>query len=394
MIGHPLQRLHRAGVFGWLYLGMLFLSFFFFSLQYINSAFLEQYVPVTQVGLLFGIASALSVLLLGITPTLISCFGIYRTTTALLLILYTTTLVIASQSHVGVLFVAWTLYFLLMPVVFFSFDIFLENSIQNETQTGGIRGILLTMGTLAALAAPLLASMIVGEGGYYQSVFLLAAVFLIPLFFIVAYRFREFRDPPYNTIRLGVLFRTLKTDSNMRNVTFTQFILRMYFAGMTIYMPVYLHEYIGFSWEQIGILLFVMLLPYLLLEIPTGILADKKLGEKEMLLVGICITAVSTAVLSFMPQASMLLWGAGLFMTRVGSSLINTMSEVYFFKKVDGRHTDVITTFRLMRPLAFMVGPLAVSALLLVLPLSMVWLALGIFAATGIPAALALEDTR
>jgi len=393
MIGHPIQHLRRSGVFGWLYIGMLFLSFFFFSLQYINAPFLEQYLPVEQVGIVFAVTSFLSAVLLLVTPTLIRLFGIYRITIFFLIILYTATLTLASAQHVGVLFVSWAVYFMLLPILYFVFDIFLESSIQTESSTGGVRGVFLTMGTLAALVSPLLASLIVSQNESYQSVFLLAAGFLIPLFFIVAYRFYGFIDPPYTQVRITSLITTLRKNKDICNVTIVQFILRLYFAGITIYLPIYLYQNMGMPWEHIGIMLFIMLVPYLLIEIPSGLLADKKLGEKEMLIAGLVITSLSTAALFFISTPSLVLWSAAMFVSRIGASLVNTMSEVYFFKKVSGSNTDIITGFRLMRPLSIVVAPLFVSAFLLSAPFHTLWLLLAVLMATAIPAALRLRDT-
>lgn len=372
---------------------MLFLSFFFFSLQYINAPFLEQYLPVEQVGIVFAVTSFLSAVLLLVTPTLIRLFGIYRITIFFLIILYTATLTLASAQHVGVLFVSWAVYFMLLPILYFVFDIFLESSIQTESSTGGVRGVFLTMGTLAALVSPLLASLIVSQNESYQSVFLLAAGFLIPLFFIVAYRFYGFIDPPYTQVRITSLITTLRKNKDICNVTIVQFILRLYFAGITIYLPIYLYQNMGMPWEHIGIMLFIMLVPYLLIEIPSGLLADKKLGEKEMLIAGLVITSLSTAALFFISTPSLVLWSAAMFVSRIGASLVNTMSEVYFFKKVSGSNTDIITGFRLMRPLSIVVAPLFVSAFLLSAPFHTLWLLLAVLMATAIPAALRLRDT-
>jgi MFS family permease len=394
MIGHPLQRLRRAGIFGWIYLSMFFLSIFFFSLQYINAPFLQQYLSVGEVGLLFAIASALSALVLGIAPTLIRMFGTYHTATAILLLLYVATLLIAFHTNIGIIFASWTLYFLLIPLIYFIFDMFLESNVKNEDATGGIRSIILTMGTLAALTAPLLASFIIGDTEAYQSVFLFAAGCLIPLFIIVAYRFNGFIDPPYTEIHPHTLLFALRHNADIRNVSIIRFLLRLYSATIIIYMPIYLHGQLEMQWQDIGVVLFITLIPYLLLEIPSGFFADKKIGEKEMLVAGLVITAASTASLSLITTPSLLLWGVGLFLLSTGESLVNTMSEIYFFKKVDSSHTDIIVAFRLMRPLAIVAAPLLVSLFLLFGSLSSLWVYLGVVIALGIPCALQMKDTR
>ena len=102
---------------------------------------------------------------------------------------------------------------------------------------------------------------------------------------------------------------------------------------MVIYTPIYLHEYIGFGWDKIGIIFSIMLLPFVILDFPLGKLSDK-IGEKKMLMAGFLIMTSSVLAIPLMTEPLLWLWAVILFMTRVGAATIESLSESYFFKVI------------------------------------------------------------
>jgi predicted MFS family arabinose efflux permease len=162
---------------------------------------------------------------------------------------------------------------------------------------------------------------------------------------------------------------------------------------MVIYLPIYLNKHIGFSWFEIGIILFIMLIPYILIEFPAGILADKWLGEKELLFAGFIITSVSTASLFFLDTKSIMVWGGVLFVTRVGTALIESMSETYFFKKINAEDASILSIFRMLHSLAFIIGPLSAGLLLLFVGINCLWILLAGIVLLGIWNTLTIKDT-
>lgn len=59
-----------------------------------------------------------------------------------------------------------------------------------------------------------------------------------------------------------------------------------------------------------------------------------------------------------------LFWIVILFIGRTGASIVEAMSETYFFKQIEGRNAGLIGYFRRSRPLAFIVAPILASVLL------------------------------
>jgi predicted MFS family arabinose efflux permease len=138
----------------------------------------------------------------------------------------------------------------------------------------------------------------------------------------------------------------------------------------------------------------IMLAPFLLLEAPLGRLADKVLGEKELLITGFFIMALATGTMYFFTQTSFALWAGILFMTRVGAACVEVMTETYFFKKINAGDAAVVGLNRAVRPFAGLVGPLIATGLLVYISLPSLFLALAIFTLLGIPVAVALKDTK
>jgi len=78
----------------------------------------------------------------------------------------------------------------------------------------------------------------------------------------------------------------------------------------------------------------------------------------------------------------------------VGASFVEVTTESYFFKQTKSSDAQVISFFRITRPLAYVVGAVLASLSLLYLPFNFVFIVL---AALMIPAmffTLNIEDTK
>jgi MFS family permease len=121
---------------------------------------------------------------------------------------------------------------------------------------------------------------------------------------------------------------------------------------------------LGFTLEKIGLAFTLMLVPFVLFQYSAGVLADKKMGEKEMIIFSLVFMALSTLGIYFIHSMSVLVWGAALFATRVGAALIEVLRDSYFYKRIDGHDVDLINFFRTSMPVAFIFSTL-LSALLI-----------------------------
>jgi MFS family permease len=127
---------------------------------------------------------------------------------------------------------------------------------------------------------------------------------------------------------------------------------------MVVYMPIYLNEVIGFSWTELGPLFSIMLLPFVLFEVPIGWLSDRGYGERIFMLTGFVLMGIAIFCVPFVTTRSFVTWAIILFISRMGASFVEITTESYFFKHVNGRNASVISLFRIMRPLSFILMPI------------------------------------
>jgi MFS family permease len=378
--------------------GLYLLNFLFFlqwSLaMYFNAAFLSaRGIPTAYIGFVFAASSSLGALLLLSAPFILERIGNYRMFARTMLILGIGAFILAFTYNpvtITALFIAITSVFFLLA---YSLDMFLEAATPVEEATGGVRAIFLTMANSAIAIAPFIAGkmLITGEFGY---LYLAMALMTLPILFVANRVLKRFTIPPIIRIEWQNAIRTILRARNLRNIFVVQFLLRFFFAIMVVYLPLLLTDHIGFTLSQMGLILSIMLVPFVLIEIPLGRLADTKWGEKEALITGFCILIIPTALLSFLSAPLVPLWAAVLFATRVGAAAVDVMSETYFFKQVDGDDTSVVSAFRILYPLAFVAAPLLAAVFLFFFPLQMLFAALAAVMLLGLPAAFAIQDTR
>ncbi len=362
---------------------------------YINSSFLSKYASDQLIGLLYTGSSILTLLFMVVMPRILTKYGNYATMFSVAVASTLLTLVLAFLQLPFAIYALFVVYVALTSVILFTMDVFIEAH-SSDAHTGSIRGIFLTIANFAFVISPFITGSILTNGDYWK-IFMLATVTMASLLFLLLLNFRDFKDPVYDRIpfwkTLQDMFCHCKRDVLL--VYITSMALRFFYAWMVIYSPLYLHQYIGFTWNEIGIMFTVMLLPFILFEIPAGKIADKKWGEKELLAIGFIMTGITTAFLSFIDSSSIWVWTAALFATRIGASIVEIMSESYFFKKVDGTDTNIIGFFRNARPLAYIIAPIIASIVLFFLSLKYLFVIGGIIMiVVGLPATLMLKDTK
>jgi MFS family permease len=377
---------------------VLYLLGFLFSLHvalpaYINSTFLSRFVTERFVGLLYAAGSLVTILLFLLIPKILKKFGNYRTMFCLLLVDLISVLSLAwFQSYLAIS-AFFIINFVVIALIGFNLDVFLEN-LSSNSLTGKIRGTFLSASNIAWIIAPLTGSIILTDGDYWK-IFLATAVLLLPVLFLLGKNFKKFRDPIYKIIPLKTTFWKIMRDKNVRTAFVVSFLLQFFYAWMVIYTPIYLYTYLNFSWREIGVMFSIMLLPFVITEAPLGRLADSRWGEKEVMSIGFIVMALTTGMIAFIPVKSFLLWTALLFASRIGASMVEVMSETYFFKKVNSDKTDIIGLFRTMRPFAYLLSPIiAMVFFSFGLPIKYIFIVLAFIMFFGLYSSLELEDTK
>lgn len=379
-----------------LYAVMLLLIFHSSSVIFINSSFLDQFVSTSAVGTIYTITSAIGVLLFLFISTVLRRVGNFKLTILLLIIDFVCVILMALSDSLRVVIPAFILYNTALPLIFFNLDVFIEEQIDNnESATGSNRGLLLTLSSLVGALAPIVTSVFIEPGEYtFTYAYLLSAVVLIPVTALLFINFKNFSDPPYGEIDVLDAMQSFWERKNIRLVFLANFMLQFFFVFAVIYMPLYLTADIGLSWTDFGIIIFFSQLAYVIFEYPVGIIADKYIGEKEMMAVGFLIMIISLSWFAFVTTPNLILWSAIMFISRIGASLVEVTTESYFFKKTRSSDAQIISFFRITRPLSYVLGALGASFVLLYVPFNLLFV---VSAFTMIPAmffAMSLEDTK
>ncbi len=362
-----------------IYLASLLLMFHVFVVAYINSSFLEQFIKTDSVGLIYIITSALTTLIFLIISRVLHKVGNFKLTFWLLLIngLAVFTLAYAETLRVAIPLMA--LHLIIVPLIVFNLDVFMEEHIGNdEGLTGTRRGLLLALMSAVGAMSPFISSELVSLGGDFSYAYIASALSLIPILAILIFYFKDFQDPLYTDLKPLEAMRGFWQKPDIRAVFIVHFVLQIFFMTMVVFTPLYLIQTIGLTWAQFGIIMLFGQAAYAIFEYPIGVVADRYIGEKEMMALGLMILAVSTAWISFVNQPDVLMWIIIMFVTRIGASFVEVTTEVHFFKRTNSTDAQIISFFRVTRPLAYLVGAVISSLALLYLPFNLLFVVIAL----------------
>ena len=365
---------------------------------YISSTYLARFVGEGKVGLVYSVSSIFTLILFVLVVPIFRQFGNLRPAWLLAVTGSLATIFLAFSPNATAAVVFFLIFYSISLVLRLNLDLYLE-SFSTDSQTGGIRGVFLTFANIAWLLSPALAGLVL-DGERYFLVYLVAAIALWPLIYLFAFRLNEqpFKTNfPLASLR-DTMLKIIRPASEkmlaLRRILLVDFLLNFFYVVMVVYLPIYLHNHLGLPWSDIGFVFTIMLLPFLLLEYPLGWLADKFVGEKEILLVGFLVIIATTIAVAFINTPVLWVWALVLFLTRVGAASIEIMKEAYLFKQIDERSDTIVSLTRATIPLSYIIAPAVVSLILLVLPYQYIFLALAGVMVLGLIPAWRLKDTK
>lgn len=379
------------------YLNTIFLSNIFISLHYaliiyVNSSFLSQFFTQTQVSSLYIIGSVLNTYLLLNVSKVLEKIGVYKFVIYAMGMEFLATFGMFVSEVPALAGLYFLMHLVSISLLLFGMDIFIEDFNKDASKTGSIRATYLTITNITIMISPAIVAGILVHGKY-SSVYMLSVVFMLPLYYLFR-RFRKIQIEPVKHIKIKQTLIEYIKNKDLYNIFISQFLLQLFYAFMIVYTPIYMNQYIGFSWSEIGVIFTIMLLAFIIFELPVGQMEDEKYGEKEFLAIGFIIMGLSTLFISFLTIKSFWMWATILFITRIGASFVEISSDTYFFKKVEADKTDVISFFRIARPLSFIVGPLMATVMLQFIPFQYIFIVVGSIMIIGTHYALALTDTK
>lgn len=359
---------------------------------YFNSSFLGSFVDEKSISLIYLIISLITIVGFLSMHTILHKLGNLKTSLLFISIQIAVFYGLITATSVDVIIPLFILAMSIVSLIALTVDIFLQRNTE-VGHTGSVRGVFMTVINTAWILGPLIGGMLIIDNDY-KCVYIGAFALLFPLLYLVYKNFNNFRDSRYvNFSALQTLSRIIK-NRDMNCIFIINIVLQTFYAWMTVYTPIYLHNTIGFDWKDISIMFTIMLIPFVLVDAPLGKLADKKWGEKEMLAIGFIIMGISTGALVLFGIKSFLAWAIMLFLTRVGAAIAEVMIETYFFKKVDGKDPEILSMFRITRPLSFFIAPLIATVGLVYTTEKYLFVVLGIICLLTLFPIFKLKDTN
>lgn len=345
-------------------LGNFFLAISTTLVSYTLISYLSHFIPETYIGLSIAVGGLFAVLAFIFLPRLVAKFGSQQLALVLVCAEIITLFAAAATANTIASAICIIVVISIQPLLLYELDLLLEATIEKESETARARTFFLTGGNFGNLAAPLLIGALLTRGENYSLIFLAAAALLVTFAVLFAARTLPRGEAPDNSHVQKTLTHLLH-DHDLAAVTFGHFILYLFYMWAPFYIPVYFRTVLGIPWSTLGWMFSVMLIPYVLLEYPAGWAADRILGDKKLMLAGFLIAGSALATIGLLtPHSSILSILMVLVATRIGSSLIESMTEGHFFRCVSEKDIVSVSVFRGVWPLAMFAAPLVAVTIL------------------------------
>lgn len=367
----------------------MYIVSFFFALHialsaYVNSTFLTGIISEKYVGALYTISYIIALLMITKSSGILKHFGNKKLIVWLLLINMASLVGLITSPSKYVIASSFIAFTSTNSLIFLCLDIFIEQ-FEDKCKIGKSRGFYLTITNIAWMLSPLVTSFLITKEGGYKAIYLLAFISTIIMTISLVFSVKTFKDTAYKKAPFLEAYRYLKTNHHMMAITIINFLLQFFFAWMVVYTPIYLYNHIGLNWEQLGIIFTMMLAPFVILGLPLGILIDKYHVKKRTLLaIGIIIMSISTGIITFLTTKNILIWGIVLFMTRVGASITETTGEIYFFTHVKEEEAYLLSIYRDMTPVAYIIAPMLATLVFLYIPFKYLFIILALLLLAGL----------
>jgi MFS family permease len=298
-------------------------------------------------------------------------------------------LVFSAPSFFGITLLM--LYIIFIGSAWVSLDVILE-SFSNDRMSGRIRGLHLTLINAGYLIGPFLSTQVL-EKYDFQGIFVFLLIFNSLVLSFSLLGLRNVNHCFSVKLRTRDLIKKVFSQKDIFKIYYIAFALDFFFALVVIYTSIYLLNQ-GISWSQIGVIFTFMLVPFVILQYPIGYLADKKMGEKEMIILSLIFIGISTGIIYFVETKNIWIWAVILLLTRIGAAMLEILRDSYFYKKIDGHDVDLINFFRTSMPVGYILATGISFILLLIFPVKAVFLLAATVVFSALIAAFKLNDSK
>lgn len=379
---------------------ILFVANFFFSLMtalavYILLPYLSTFMPAMYTGLIVAAGGLAAVIFFPFLPRLVARYGAQQLALVFALIEMVILFVLAAAPGAIPSILLIILMVALQPFLSYELDLLLEATGEGDGKTGRVRAAFLTAWNMGSFVAPLLIGALLVNTDAYGHIFIAAAAMSVPFVVLFAARRLPSGAEVVPTSMLDTIICILH-ERDLLAVTTGHLILWLFYVWAPLYTPIYLHNVLGFSWGDLSWVFSIMLIPYVLIEYPAGWVADRFLGDRDLMFVGFLIAGGALASISFLTASSSLMLILGiLLVSRIGAALIEAMTEGHFFRRVTEKDVNSVSIFRAVWPVAYVIAPIVGSTILFFGNYQILFLLTGGFIAfAGATATLYIRDSR
>ncbi|MDQ5957479.1 MAG: hypothetical protein QG614_454 [Patescibacteria group bacterium] len=338
-------------------------SLFYAMPLYMNSTFLESIWGREITSIIYTASALISLFLSFKMVKYIKKIHTYNFARIILIFGFISTISMGLTNNPFVVAFGFLGYFI-TQTLFWSIINILVEEFTAEDREGEIKGIFLTLVNAGILISPLIAGQVMSVLGY-QYVYILSALMLIPILIVMKHYYHHIEDPKYTNLDIRKTIKEIRANKNISLVLLSTFILNTFYAVMTIYAPLYLIANTNISIDQyVGVIMPFALIPFVLLPYQLGYLADKKYGEKEMMISGIVIIALTSLLFPFLNTNNIFFISLFLLISRVGATMLETMNYTYFYRKVSAEKVSLVVMFSNMSTMSYVAAPLLASIIL------------------------------
>lgn len=356
---------------------------------YIHSSFIASFAGEKLVGLIFAISAVISALALLVAQKIFRKIGGSKFLISTIILTISLLFLMINATNIYLAISAFILHLSVNTLIIFALDEILKIA-SPDLMTGRIRGTYFTAINVASVLA-LLSMATVFSDLSFRMIYLISLIELGLLLLVSSIWLNDIVDPIYKVEKIWGNIKSFRKNPNLIRAYLMSFLLQFFYSWMVIYTPIYLATRIGFTWGQIGLLFAIMLTPFLFMPFFSGIHSDK-FGERKMLMFGFMVAGVSTLYLYIMNTPNLYLWALILFITRVGVSTIESMSDIYFFKHINAENESFVSVYRTTAPTAYLIGPTIATIFLLFIPsFNYIFLVLGAIMLSGVYVASTID---
>lgn len=332
--------------------------------MYATSSYLHQYYNSAGVSLLYMLGSIVALLGSMSVAKYIRRFHTFGFTAGLVLSEIVIIVAFGLSKNPFLLGLFFITHFLLQTLLYVCLNVFIE-SFSKHAEIGSIRGLFLTLLNIGILISPLIGGTILAISSF-STLYIVAACMLIPFIILVHMYLQHIGEPAYESINMFQALRVAWRNKNIRAALVAELVVQCFYAVMIIYSPLYLAT-IGISLTvYLTAILPFALIPLVVLPYELGYLADKKYGEKELLIGGLLILAFTVFLCVIVTSSNPAVWVLILLGSRIGAACVETMAFTYYFKKIGPEDASLNALFSntlsfatvIVGTLGIIVGPL------------------------------------